>query len=33
MAGGADDFVGHFRFAYETVARFPVLIVPPKGDE
>src|SRR5262245_39541483 len=29
MAGGADDFVGHFRFAYQAVARFPVLIVPP----
>ena len=29
MAGGADDFVGHFRLAYQAVARFPVLIVPP----
>ena len=29
MADGADDFVGHFRLAYEAVARFPVLIVPP----
>ena len=29
MAGGADDIVGHFRLAYQTVVRFPVLIVPP----
>ena len=29
MAGGADDFVGHFRLAYQAVVRFPVLIVPP----
>jgi hypothetical protein len=29
MASGADDIVGHFRLAYQTVVRFPVLIVPP----
>ena len=29
MASGADDIVGHFRLAYQTVIRFPVLIVPP----
>ena len=29
MAGGADDIVGHFRLAYQTVVGFPVLIVPP----
>lgn len=29
MASGADDVVGHFRLAYQTVVRFPVLIVPP----
>lgn len=29
MASGADDIVGHFRLAYRTVIRFPVLIVPP----
>lgn len=29
MASGADDIVGHFRLAYRTVVRFPVLIVPP----
>jgi hypothetical protein len=31
MAGGADDFVGHFRLAYQAMMRFPVLIVPPLG--
>jgi hypothetical protein len=29
MAGEADDFVGHFRLAYQAVARFPIVIVPP----
>jgi hypothetical protein len=29
MASGADDIVGHFRLAYQTGVRFPVLIVPP----
>jgi hypothetical protein len=30
MAGGTDgDLVGHFRAAYETVVRFPLLIAPP----
>ena len=29
MASGTDDVVGHFRLAYQTVVRFPVLIVPP----
>jgi hypothetical protein len=28
-AGGAGDVVGHFRVAYETVVRYPVLIAPP----
>jgi hypothetical protein len=29
MATASDDLVGHFRLAYETVVRFPLLIAPP----
>lgn len=29
MASGTDDIVGHFRLAYQTVIRFPLLIAPP----
>jgi hypothetical protein len=29
MASGTDDIVAHFRLAYQTVVRFPLLIAPP----
>jgi hypothetical protein len=29
MAGNTDDVVGHFRLAYQTLTRYPILIAPP----